>query len=147
SAAGPATTVLFERSVLPILTAHCLKCHGLEAKKAGLDLRTVELMLQGGDSGPAIVKGSAEKRLLYQRIAGRSMPPRIELPLTEASRVLIRRWLDAGAPAETTPVAVAPGETPLVSAKDRQFWAFRRPVRPALPQVRCSGRLRSPVDA
>src|SRR5262249_10117493 len=40
-AAGPATTVLFERSVLPILTAHCLKCHGLEAKKAGLDLRTV----------------------------------------------------------------------------------------------------------
>ena len=29
----------FDRDVLPTLVAHCFKCHGSEAAKAGLDLR------------------------------------------------------------------------------------------------------------
>src|ERR1044072_2194448 len=65
--------IVFENDILPILTAHCFKCHGLEARKAGLDLRTVGIMLRGGDNGPAIVKGSADKSMLYDRIADRSM--------------------------------------------------------------------------
>ena len=47
-AAGPQ----FETDVLPILTAHCLKCHGREARKASLDLRTMSLLARGGESGP-----------------------------------------------------------------------------------------------
>ena len=37
---GPAPTesLLFEKDVLPILTAHCLKCHGDEKRKGELDL-------------------------------------------------------------------------------------------------------------
>src|SRR5438132_131060 len=45
----------FERDVLPILSAHCLRCHGTDTRKAGLDLRTPSAMLRGGADGPAIV--------------------------------------------------------------------------------------------
>ena len=37
-------TPRFEKDILPILTAHCLNCHGNEARKAGLDLRTTAAM-------------------------------------------------------------------------------------------------------
>ena len=88
---------VFENDILPILTAHCFKCHGLEARKAGLDLRTVGMMKRGGDGGPVIAGGSVEESMLYERIADRSMPPEGELPLTDAKIELFRRWLDAGA--------------------------------------------------
>src|SRR5207253_1239854 len=52
----------FGRNVLPILEKHCLKCHGEGAKKADLDLRSVQGALKGGESGePAVVPGQAEK--------------------------------------------------------------------------------------
>src|SRR5207245_2054876 len=34
-----------------------------------------------------------------------------------------------------------------ITAKDRQFWAFRPPVRPKVPQVKNSARVRTPIDA
>src|SRR5690348_5383258 len=77
TAAEPqAAPAVFERDVLPILTAHCLKCHGLEARKASLDLRTASLIRRGGDSGPAISAGAPDDSPLYKRIADRSMPPK-----------------------------------------------------------------------
>src|SRR4051794_36006559 len=57
----------FERDVLPILSAHCLKCHGAETRKNGLDLRSPALMLRGGAEGPVLVKGSAEQSLLFEQ--------------------------------------------------------------------------------
>src|SRR5262249_40384063 len=38
----------FERDIWPIVAANCVGCHGAEAPKAGLDLRTVARMLRGG---------------------------------------------------------------------------------------------------
>src|SRR4029079_10407318 len=76
-----AAAVVFENDILPILNAHCFKGHGLEARKANLDLRTVGMMLRGGDNGAVIVKGSSSQSMLYQRIAERAMPPEKELPL------------------------------------------------------------------
>src|SRR5262249_31917304 len=51
----------FERDVLPILTEHCLKCHGGTTRKGGLDLRSPASMFRGGTSGPALVVASTEK--------------------------------------------------------------------------------------
>lgn len=145
-AEGPAP-VVFEADILPILTAHCFKCHGLEARKASLDLRTVGMMLRGGENGAVIVKGSAKKSPLYARIADRSMPPEKELPLTEAKIELFRRWLDSGAPTANADAPLSTVEAPVVTAEDRQFWAFRKPVRAAIPSVRRSDRVRTPIDA
>src|SRR5262249_40409461 len=87
----------FEKDVLPILTAHCLKCHGGEVKKFGLDLRTVTAMLQGGTSGPVLVKGHADKSLLYEQVSKHVMPPAKAAKLTDAQITAIRDWIDAGA--------------------------------------------------
>jgi hypothetical protein len=65
----------FEREVLPILTSHCLKCHGATTRKSGLDLRTVSAMLAGGTDGPVLVKGHAEKSLLFEQVSKGIMPP------------------------------------------------------------------------
>ena len=42
---------LFERDILPILTANCWKCHGGEGRAADLDMRSQPLLLSGGKSG------------------------------------------------------------------------------------------------
>ncbi len=139
--------VVFESDVLPILTAHCFKCHGLEARKASLDLRTVGLMTRGGEHGAVIVKGSAQESKLFQRIAERSMPPEKELPLTDAKIELIRRWLDAGAVALYVDGPLSDVEAPTVTAEDRQFWAFSKPSRPLVPTVRHAEQIRTPIDA
>jgi hypothetical protein len=76
--------LVFENDILPILTAHCFKCHGFEARKANLDLRTVPLLMRGGEHGAVIVPGSSRESKLFQRVADRSMPPEKELPLTDA---------------------------------------------------------------
>ncbi len=148
SARADDAAVVFENDILPILTAHCFKCHGLEARKAGLDLRTVGMMKRGGDNGPVITAGSADKSMLYERIADRSMPPENELPLSDAKIELLRRWLDAGAPAlqadEPPPDAAAP---PAVTDEDRQFWSFQKPRRAAVPDVGDISRVRTPIDA
>ena len=69
----------FGKDILPLLKNHCLACHTLNQAKAELRLDTVELMLKGGESGPALVKGDSAKSLLYQVVSGKhetSMPPK-----------------------------------------------------------------------
>jgi hypothetical protein len=132
----------FEKDILPILTAHCLKCHGKEARKAGLDLRTTAAMLTGGASGPVLVRGHADKSLLYEQVSKRIMPPDKAAKLTAEQIALVRDWIDAGALAEQTEKPVE-----LVSAKDREFWSFKAPVRPSVPTVRQIDRVRTPLDA
>jgi Protein of unknown function (DUF1553)/Protein of unknown function (DUF1549)/Planctomycete cytochrome C len=139
--------LVFESDILPILTAHCFKCHGLEARKAGLDLRTVGMMLSGGDNGAVIVKGSAKQSMLFERISDRSMPPEKELPLSDAKIDLIRRWLDAGAATASPDVPLSDVEAPAVTPEDRQFWAFRMPRKSAVPSVRHPDAVRTPIDA
>ena len=93
----------FERDVLPILTAHCLKCHGREARKASLDLRTMVLLSHGGENGQVVQAGSTEESPLFERIRDRSMPPKGELPLTDAQIDVVRRWIESGASAAENP--------------------------------------------
>ena len=132
----------YVRSVKPILAARCYACHGALKQKNGLRLDTAALMKQGGDAGPAIVPGQSGASLLIKRItatrAGR-MPPRSEgEPLKERDIALIRRWIDQGAAA---PADEKPESDP------RDHWAFKKPVRAALPKVRDAAWATNPIDA
>jgi hypothetical protein len=69
------TSPQFEKEILPILGKYCLACHGAAMQMGKLDLRTLAGIARGGEQGPAIVKGSAEKSRLFQRVADKSMPP------------------------------------------------------------------------
>src|SRR5262249_47672818 len=85
----------FESNVLPIFQANCIPCHSNQPQK-GLDLRTAEGALKGGESGPAIVPGSSARSLLFAKVSSGAMPMSGR-KLTSEELEIIRRWIDAGA--------------------------------------------------
>ena len=132
----------FQRDVLPILSRRCLQCHGEAVQMGNLDLRSPASMLKGGNKGLALVKGSAQQSLLYQRIVDQSMPMGEE-KLTEEEIGLIGAWINSGASSDTSGTAEASkNEQPVT-----RHWAFVPPQRPPVPQVNDDGWGRSPVDA
>ena len=121
---------------------------------------------EGGSKGPAITPGDAEASLLYQRIAGLVTPvmPMAPMPALSAQEIAtVKEWINQGAPWEDKgrPEATAvPGlqdnatllkhgsyEERPVTADDRQWWSFQKPVRPAVPQVGDARWNAKPIDA
>jgi hypothetical protein len=91
---------------------------------------------------------------LMRRILSGEMPPSKMLfdfavrPPTSAEVEVVRKWIEAGAPAAPKQAAVAADATdPLVSDEDRKFWSFQSPKRPAVPTVQHQGLVRTPIDA
>ena len=130
----------FNANVRPILKAYCFECHGEGEKlKAGLDLRLRRFVLRGGETGPAVVEGKADKSLLLERVVSGEMPPG-KKKLTTAEIDTLRRWIAAGAAVE----APEPESLPTgfqITDNDRQYWAFQPVRRPPVPT---NG---NPVDA
>ncbi len=115
----------YEATVRPLLAMKCYSCHGETKQKSGLDLRTLGGMLKGGDSGPAIVPGSADQSPLFTMVNDREMPPRKLDKLTDVEIATLRRWIEAGAKTPEPIIATAP---PVVLP-----WSFRIPVSPSIP--------------
>ena len=92
----PASAPDFQEDVLPIFEEKCLRCHGTKRRGGKLDMRTLEAMLEGGDTGPAIKPGNAKKSLLIELIHYKEMPPKKEKNfVTPAELELLRRWIDS----------------------------------------------------
>ena len=128
----------FEKDVAPILRDHCIKCHGGEARKGGLDLRSVDAMTHGGDTGTALVPGKSGESLLVEQVSSRNMPPGKNSKLNEAQVAILRNWIDAGAPVDTIDKSIA--------ATAATFWSFQPPRRSPVPPVRQTGLVRNPID-
>ena len=140
--------VLFEQHIRPILREYCFDCHGAGQKnEANLDLRLVRFIEKGGDSGSAINKADIEESPLLKLVSSGDMPPG-EARVPPEKVELIRKWLAAGAPtARPEPESIGPG-VPL-SLEDRQYWAYKPLVQPALPdasKLPGSQALRTPID-
>ena len=141
SAEGKALKVTSD-DVLPFLYARCIVCHGRRKQEGKLDLRTVDSILRGGTTGPAITPGDPQNCLLLKRVHAKEMPPPREMirvgvrPLEPAEIETITQWIAQGAS-----VSEATGETnnsrPVssISEEDRSFWAFQTPVKPTVPTV------------
>jgi hypothetical protein len=130
------------RDVKPILAQKCFACHGALKQQSGLRLDAAQMIRQGGDSGPAIVPGKAVDSLVIQRVSAADaevrMPPEGEgEPLDARQLATLTAWIDEGAesPEETLP------DDP------REHWAFRPPVRPAMPAIARQPWVRNPIDA
>ena len=82
----------FEAHVLPILEQRCIACHG-ENPQGGLRLGTPAEILEGGQSGAAIVPGFPDRSLLLAKVVSGQMPMGGEkLPENEIDT--IRDWID-----------------------------------------------------
>lgn len=97
--------ILFVRRVFPLLREKCVACHGAdpEAIEGSLDVRSLEKLQAGGDSGdPAIVPGEPEQSPLYLAVRRDAdlyspMPPKEAGKFTAEQLDWIRRWIETGA--------------------------------------------------
>jgi len=126
----------FLEDIRPILAGKCFPCHGPdEAKRKGkLRLDTSAGIFSRGSSGSAVVApGKAGDSLLIEKIESTDeeeiMPPKDSgLELAPAEVSLLRTWVNSG-------------------AEWKEHWAYRKPERPSLPQVKDAAWIRTPVDA
>jgi len=136
----------FETHVRPLLKAHCWHCHGEEEELQGaLDARTVRFLLQGGDSGPAIIPGDHAGSVLYRRVASGEMPPEGK-KLTPDQLATLARWIDTGAKtAREEPEKLPVGDT--FTVEDREHWSFQPIRRPPLPTLQRPELVQNSIDA
>ena len=119
-----AKTDFFESKIRPVLATHCFECHG-HKDKGGLTLDSREAILQGGDSGPAIVLGKPQKSLLMTAVQHADpdleMPPKKKLPPEVIAD--LSQWIYDGAVwPEGKALGFATGE---ITAEQRKHWAYQ----------------------
>ena len=122
----------FSTEVRPLLSRSCFACHGPDpaSRAAGLRMDEAESAYGPRQGSAAVVPGSRDRSLLWQRIrdAQDPMPPLDHGTRLEPGEIeLLGRWIDAGAP-------YAP------------HWAFVAPERAPLPGVEAEGWAREPLD-
>lgn len=144
----------FEKRIRPVLAEHCYECHSGASKKlkGGLRVDSRAALLQGGDTGPAIVPGRPESSLLLTAIAHRDenlvMPPR-KPKLPDAVIADLERWIreDAAWPAgdaASPPIDAERFNIP--ERKARWPWIWEMPRRHAVPPVEDRTWPAGPVD-
>ncbi|MEZ6034226.1 MAG: PSD1 and planctomycete cytochrome C domain-containing protein [Planctomycetaceae bacterium] len=128
--ASPSAAIDFNRDVRPILSNHCFQCHGEDEDsrqaELRLDIRTAALEKQ------AIVPGEADKSSIVARITSHDpeerMPPAsTNKPLSAKQIAVLTRWINEG-------------------ADYAEHWAFRKVVRPPVPELQEDTWSRNPVD-
>jgi formylglycine-generating enzyme required for sulfatase activity/mono/diheme cytochrome c family protein len=100
--ARAAEAINFTSQVKPVLELHCLKCHGAERPKGGLQLTTLAATLKGGDNGTSLVAGKPDESPLYKTVIlpvdhDDVMPPAKEKRLSKAEIDTLRLWIEQGA--------------------------------------------------
>src|SRR5437899_5038139 len=138
---------------LSILKQNCVSCHGASQQMSGYDLRTRETALRGGTKGAAIVPGNPDESALVLRLTG-AMQPAMPLgaKLKESDIAILRQWIAEGAKwtdaaADSGAVTIRSSARRGITAEDRSWWAFRKPVRPVPPAVSEPRWSRNPIDA
>lgn len=86
-------------SALRVIREKCVRCHSGEKPPNGLDLTTVDNMVKGGKSGPAIIRYKPYDSLIWKAVTAQDgffvMPPYDRLPEIEIEA--IRIWIYHGA--------------------------------------------------
>ena len=116
----------FETKIRPVLVGTCFRCHGDVKTSGALRIDSREMLLKGGESGPAIVPGKPDESLLIKAIRREedvsAMPPEKEKALRADQVADFVAWVKAG--------AVWP--TKSVKFEAAKHWAFE-PIRDVSP--------------
>jgi len=137
---------LFKSEILPILEKSCVKCHGESQKMAGLDLTTFTGVMTGGTNGPIIAPGKPERSLLWKMIESDKMP--IGGKLSNAEKQALKAYIEQGRfPVEQLNAAEQAREASRITARARNWWSFRQPVKSPSPDVTAKVLVRTPIDA
>jgi hypothetical protein len=130
----------YVRQVKPLLTRHCISCHGPQKPRGGLRLDTAAGARKGGKEGPTVIPGNAAESPLIAAVLGEGSTERMPQnrpPLNPHDIALLRSWIDQGAVA---PADEQPGQAPAA------HWAFVAPRRPTPPAVHHEPWVRNEID-
>jgi hypothetical protein len=143
ASAEEATALTYEKDVRPILKQHCFHCHGEEPEPKGkLDLRTVKVMLKGGDSGAAIAPGAPSDSLLWKRVEADEMPEgHKKVPANQ--KATLKAWLEQGAKT-ARPEPDNPSDARFTE-EELSHWAWQPPVKATVPTT--PENFANPIDA
>jgi mono/diheme cytochrome c family protein len=113
----PASSIDFAKDIQPILEFNCVSCHNADEAKADLRFDRHDLLLKGGEGGPAFVAGKPDESLLIELVSlpqddSDVMPPKGRL-LHKHEIEKLRQWIAAGAP--------WPKDVTLVAKKEDDF--------------------------
>ncbi|MDP6684895.1 MAG: c-type cytochrome domain-containing protein [Candidatus Marinimicrobia bacterium] len=94
---GCCVTVSFISDIQPIFNVNCMGCHG---NSSGLNLSTYSNLMNGGNSGSAVIPGDGANSLIIQKLRGTG--PGSQMPLggnalDESLISLIETWINEGA--------------------------------------------------
>ena len=127
------TQKFFEQSIAPLLRDKCNRCHSHDAGKSenGLMLDSRQSMLQGGDSGPAVVPGKPDESLLIEaiRYEDLEMPP--DGKLSDREIKLLEDWVRAGAHAPARRFAGVKS----TEINSEELWSFQPVTNPPAPAL------------
>jgi Protein of unknown function (DUF1553)/Protein of unknown function (DUF1549)/Planctomycete cytochrome C len=144
------TREFFEKRIRPVLAAQCFSCH-TQSKMGGLQMDSLQGLLKGGKSGPAILPGKPEDSLLIRAIT--HVDPNLKMPLgsklKEQEISDLTSWVKMGAPwpesAKMSQLTKTVGEF-IVLPEQRAFWSFQPIRKPALPEVKEKDWVKTPID-
>jgi cytochrome c553 len=119
----------------PLLAAHCSGCHGAASASGGLNVQSLDKILEGGKRGAAILPGNSGASLMMKFVRGEQQP---KMPLGGS--------LDAKV-VEAFASAIDAMKPEVKAHVPQTEWAYRKPVRAGVPAVRNSGWVRNPIDA
>lgn len=149
AAFSPEQLEFFEKRIRPVLVQHCYECHSVDSKilRGGLMVDSRGGLLQGGDTGPAVVPGAPGESLLLAALRHESyeMPPQGKLPAAVIQD--FETWIANGAADPRTEVKSAAKSTGMSIEEGRRFWAFQPLGNAAVPQPRHADWSRSEIDA
>jgi Protein of unknown function (DUF1553)/Protein of unknown function (DUF1549)/Planctomycete cytochrome C/Concanavalin A-like lectin/glucanases superfamily len=150
----PEAQEFFEKKIRPVLAAECYECHGPTKRKAGLRLDYRDGLLEGGDTGPAVIAGDVEKSLLIQSI--KHLHDDLKMPKNGAKLdggivADFEKWVRMGAPdprdkALTAAEASKDMDWTQVLKLRKQWWSFLPVTHPSPPAVKNEVWSQHPVD-
>lgn len=139
----------FHEKIAPLLESRCFECHGAGDVEGGLRATSRAALLQGGETGPAIVPGDPDRSLMIQAVRYETlqMPPRDKLPDEEVA--LLVQWVADGAVwpdgEAPDPATMAKAQFPL-QERIQAHWSWKPIQRPAIPAVSLADWPRSDTD-
>ncbi len=144
-ALSPQETEFFEKSVRPVLSEHCIKCHGPEKQKSELRLDSRAAVLKGGDNGPVVVPGKPDESDLIKSIRheGDSKMPEKEPKLQDEQIAALSEWVRMGVPWPENDQAKLSSQQEAAA----KHWSFQPIADPQPPAVKDEKKwAQSPMD-
>ncbi len=141
----------FEKNVRPVLVSSCQPCHNTKTKSSGLDLSSAAGFMAGGAGGALIARDQLESSKILQVIGyedSLKMPPMGKLKPEQITA--ITNWVKMGAPwpgADMNAAVVPATPKKEFTEEQKSFWAFQKVKDPAVPDIKDTAWIKTPVDA